>query len=67
MKCHFCDVCGDDLTGERMHLLDMHYYSDEAQKVPSIPIMELCPMCKEWLRECITMKRDKEANINEEE
>lgn len=62
MKVTLCDICGRNLTGERIHLLDIHHYNDEDKYMPSMPMMELCPPCKEWLKECITMKKEKEEN-----
>ena len=59
---HICDVCKIDLTRERMYILDCYFYNDYAEKMPAIPLMELCPPCKEWLRECINIKKEKEEN-----
>jgi hypothetical protein len=67
MRIHLCDVCGDNLIGERMYILDCHFYNDYSEKMPAIPLMELCPPCKEWLRECITMKKYKEEERTQQE
>ena len=67
MKKHFCDLCGVDITGERIHILDVHYYNDEVQRMPSIPTYELCPACKEWLRECISLKQESSAQRKKED
>ena len=60
MKIHLCDICKISLAGETMYILDLHFYNQYAEKKPAIPVMELCPSCKEWLKECINMKRYKE-------
>ena len=65
-KIHFCDICNVDMSGERIHLLDLHHYNDEAKRLPSIPLMELCPTCKEWVKECITMRKEK-CDINNQQ
>ena len=57
---HFCDICGDDLKGEHIHYLEIKHWAEDLKYLPSIPNMELCPPCKEWLKECINIKRYKE-------
>jgi len=61
MKVLFCDMCSKDMTGDRVYNMHVTYHNDYGDKVNAMPLMEVCPICKEWLRECIEIRSSKEV------